>query len=105
MYKVGLITNIQYENQFSNMKGLVYIGFLLLFPCFSNAASLGSHLEAKNPYLQNYNPQWAEDAPGPALKYLPRVPLGLKMYSAASTASTASTATQSHYIEVTQGDI
>ena len=55
----------------------------------------------KNPYLQNYNPQWSEDAPAPALKYLPRVPLGLKMYSAASTASTA----QSHYIEVAQGDI
>ena len=45
--KVGLITNTKYENQFSNMKGSVYIGFLLLFPCLSNAASLGSHLEAK----------------------------------------------------------
>ena len=99
MYKVGLITNTQYENQFSIMKGSVYIGFLLLFPCLSNAASLGSHLEAKNPYLQNYNPQWSEDAPVPALKYLPRVPLGLKMDT--STASTA----QSHYKEVVQGDI
>ena len=92
------------------MKGSVYIGFLLLFPYLSNAASLGSHLEAKNPYLQNYNPQWSEDAPAPALKYLPVVPLGLKMYtyvSAGSTASTASTTStaQSHYIEVVQGDI
>ena len=84
------------------MKGSVYIGFLLLFPCLSNAASLGSYLEANNPYLQNYNPQWSEDSPVPALKYLPRVPLGLKMYT--STASTAST-TQSHYIEVVQGNI
>ena len=84
------------------MKGSVYIGFLLLFPCLSNAASLGSYLEAKNPYLQNYNPQWSEDAAAPALKYLPRVPLGLKMYTYVSAASTASTTT-SDYIEVTQG--
>ena len=80
------ITNTKYENQFSNMKDSVYIGFLLLFPCLSNAASLGSHLEAKNPYLLNYNPQWSENAPAPALKYLPRVPLGLKMYSYLSAA-------------------
>ena len=102
VYKVGLITNTKYENQFSIMKGSVYIGFLLIFPCLSNAASLGSHLEAKNPYLQNYNPQWSKDAAAPAMKYLPRVPLGLKMYTYVSAASTT---TQSNYIEVAQGDI